>query len=78
MDSDKCIGCGGCVAKCPQGALGLVTEFIDLEDQTVAAIKEEHRKKIKYTCVACRPETNQTPCVLACEVQAVWCVWNPR
>ncbi len=50
IDSDKCNGCGKCVEKCPQKALKLVTEFIDLEDKTVAAIREEHRKKIKYTC----------------------------
>ncbi len=37
VDSDKCIGCGKCVEVCPQKALVLVTEFIDLEDKTVAA-----------------------------------------
>jgi Fe-S-cluster-containing hydrogenase component 2 len=49
-----------------------------LEDKTVAAIKEEHRKKIRYTCQACKPETNQAPCVLACPSNAIKCVWNPR
>jgi Fe-S-cluster-containing hydrogenase component 2 len=78
VDSDKCSGCGTCIDKCPQNALQLVSEFIDLEDKTVAAIKEAHRKKIKYTCTACKPETNQTPCVLACESKAVRCVWNPH
>jgi ferredoxin len=47
VDSDKCNGCGKCVKVCPQKALVLVTEFIDLEDKTVAAVSEEHRKKIK-------------------------------
>jgi len=78
IDSDKCIGCGKCVQKCPQAALQLETEFIDLEDKTVAAVTEEHRKKIKYTCASCKPESNLTPCVLACEAKAVKCVWNPR
>jgi hypothetical protein len=55
-----------------------VTEFIDLEDMTVAAIKEEYRKKIHYTCLSCKPETLLPPCVLACEAKAVWCVWNPK
>jgi NAD-dependent dihydropyrimidine dehydrogenase PreA subunit len=78
IDSDKCIGCGVCVKQCPQGALQLEEEFIDLEDKTVAAVTEEHRKKIKYTCSACKPENNNTPCVLACETKAIKCSWNPR
>ena len=78
VDSDKCSGCGKCVEGCPQKALVLVTEFIDLEDKTVAAVSEEHRKKISYTCATCKPESNQTPCVLACESKALKCVWNPR
>jgi Fe-S-cluster-containing hydrogenase component 2 len=78
VDSDKCSGCAKCVQLCPQGALALVTEFIDLEDKTVAAIKDEHRKKIRYTCACCKPETNKTPCVLACESKALTCVWVSR
>ena len=78
VDSDKCNGCGKCVEVCPQKALVLVTEFIDLEDKTVAAISEEHRKKIRYTCGTCKPETGQTPCVLACNLKAIKCIWNPK
>jgi Fe-S-cluster-containing hydrogenase component 2 len=78
VDSDKCSGCGKCVEVCPQKALVLVTEFIDLEDKTVIAISEEHRKKISYTCQACKPESNQTPCVLACDSKAIKCVWNQK
>jgi len=73
-----CSGCGKCVEICPQKALELVTEFIDLEDKTVAAVSEGHRKKIRYTCQACKPENGTTPCVLACPSKAVKCVWNPR
>jgi Fe-S-cluster-containing hydrogenase component 2 len=78
VDSDKCSGCGRCLEACPQKALAFEIEFVDLEDRSVAAVKETHRKKIKYTCAACEPETNQTPCVLACESKAISCVWNPR
>ena len=78
IDSDRCSGCGKCIQKCPEKALKLETEFIDLEDKIVAAVAEEHRKKIKYTCAACKPESGSTPCVLACEAKAVKCVWNPR
>jgi len=66
------------VEVCPQKALVLVTEFIDLEDKTVAAISEEHRKKIRYTCGTCKPETGQTPCVLACNWKAINCICNPK
>ncbi len=78
VDSDKCNGCGKCTVQCPQNALELQTEFIDLEDKTVAAVVEEHRKKIKYTCSSCKPEINQAPCVLACPTKALKSVWNPR
>jgi Fe-S-cluster-containing hydrogenase component 2 len=78
VNSDLCNGCAKCVSSCPQKALELITEFIDLEDKTVAAVSEEHRKKIRYTCQACKPENNQTPCVLACPYEAIKCVWNPR
>jgi Fe-S-cluster-containing hydrogenase component 2 len=78
IDSDKCSGCGKCIQNCPQKALLIETEFIDLEDKTVAAVKEEHRKKIRYTCDTCKPEQNQTPCVLACASKAIRCIWNPK
>ncbi|NLF88705.1 4Fe-4S dicluster domain-containing protein [Candidatus Bathyarchaeota archaeon] len=78
VDSDKCSGCRKCVIACPEKALELVTEFIDLEDKTVAAIAEEHRKKIRYTCTGCKPETQQTPCISACPSSAISIVWNPR
>ncbi len=78
IDSDKCSGCGKCAQACPQTALKLITEFIDLEDKTVAAVSEEHRKKIRYTCGTCKPERNQTPCVIACSSKAIKCIWNPK
>lgn len=77
IDSDKCNGCRKCVEKCPQGALEMVTEFIDLEDKTVAAVSEAHRKKISYTCAECKPQENKTPCVLACPQGAIKCIWKP-
>jgi len=66
------------VQSCPEKALELVIEFIDLEDKAVAAVSEEHRKKIRYTCQTCKPETGEAPCVLACTTKAIKCVWNPR
>ncbi len=78
VDSDKCNGCHKCVEKCPQKALEIVTEFIDLEDKNVPAVTESHRKKIRYTCASCKPETNTTPCVLACPDKAIRCVWQSQ
>jgi NAD-dependent dihydropyrimidine dehydrogenase PreA subunit len=77
IDDDRCDGCGDCVENCPQGALEIVTELIDLEDKAVAAVAEEHRRKIRYTCASCKPETGWTPCVLSCKSGAVGCVWKP-
>ena len=77
IDSAKCDGCGECIKKCPQNALEMITEMIDLEDKTVAAVTELHRKKIRYTCAACKPEENKTPCVLVCKQSAIRCVWKP-
>jgi Fe-S-cluster-containing hydrogenase component 2 len=66
------------VEACPQSALELVTMLIDLDDKTVAAVTEQQRKNIKYTCSSCKPETGKAPCVLACAEDAIKCVWNPR
>ena len=76
IDADKCSGCGKCVEKCPKSALELEAIFIDLEDKTVALVTEEHRKKLKYTCASCKPETNNAPCVLVCEAKAINCTWK--
>jgi Fe-S-cluster-containing hydrogenase component 2 len=78
VDSEKCDGCSKCVEQCPRNALELVTVMIDLEDKLVAAVTEENRKKIKYTCSPCKPEINTTPCVSACKKKAITCTWNPE
>jgi Fe-S-cluster-containing hydrogenase component 2 len=78
IDAERCNGCCKCVERCPQNALELATMIADLEDKLVAAVTEEHRKKIKYTCSPCKPESKRTPCVLACEQKAITCTWNPE
>jgi Fe-S-cluster-containing hydrogenase component 2 len=78
IDSEKCDGCGDCIKKCPQNALKMEAMFIDLEDKMVAAVTEEHRKKIKYTCSPCKPESYSTPCIKACSQNAVNCIWKPK
>ena len=76
VDTDKCTGCGKCVKECPESALQMETMLIDLEDNIVASVTEEHRKKIKYTCACCKPEKNVAPCVLVCESKAIGCTWK--
>lgn len=78
VDSDKCDGCGKCIKACPTKAVHLESVFIDLEDKTIAAVKEEERKKIKYTCAPCKPEANSTPCKRACEKKAINCMWKAQ
>jgi ferredoxin len=78
IDSDKCTGCGKCIQKCPQSALQMETVFVDLEDKTVASVKDEQRKKIKYTCAPCKPESDRTPCALSCESKAIVCAWKTQ
>ncbi len=78
LDTDKCNGCGKCVKQCPKSALCLETILVDLEDKTVASVTDEHRKKIKYTCFACKPESNRSPCVLSCNRKAISCTWKTR
>jgi hypothetical protein len=48
--------------------------LIDLEDKTVAVVKEEYRKKVKYTCAKCESELNTSPCVQYCSKKAVKCI----
>jgi Fe-S-cluster-containing hydrogenase component 2 len=78
IDAEKCDGCSKCVEQCPQSALEMATLLVDLEDKTVAAVTEHHRRNIKYTCSSCKPESKRAPCVLACPRRAIKCVWNSR
>jgi Fe-S-cluster-containing hydrogenase component 2 len=76
IDTEKCDGCGACVEVCPPGVLEIKTMMIDLDDVIVAAVTEEHRKKIKYSCAPCKPE-QKPPCVEACNRAAIVHAWKP-
>jgi len=77
VDTDKCNSCGRCVEVCPRGVLEMRTVTADLEDLLVAAVTEEHRKKIKYSCAPCNPE-KKPPCVFVCEQRAISHTWKPK
>ena len=73
IDAEKCNGCSKCVEECPQRALELGSVMVDLEEKLVATVAEEYRRKIKYNCSPCKPETRKAPCVLVCEKEAIGC-----
>ena len=56
INTGLCAGCEakGCQAACPAGVLE--TGEDDYGD-VVATVREEHRKKVKYSCAPCKPVT---------------------
>ena len=74
IDTDRCNGCGACVAACPAKVLAMITD--DYED-VVPAVTEEHRRRIKYSCAPCKPVhgRKELPCVAACEPEAIVHSW---
>ncbi|MFH1862549.1 MAG: 4Fe-4S dicluster domain-containing protein [bacterium] len=76
IDTDNCLQCSAhpCISACPVGALAIITD--DYDDQ-VAAVADEHRKKIKFSCAPCKPDVNRPPlpCVAACPQDAILHSW---
>lgn len=69
-DTEKCDGCGKCVEVCPANILAVgEDEYDPFNEEPVIKVKEEERKKIRYSCAGCRPGYGETPppCVVACE-----------
>ena len=77
IDTDKCNGCGKCAEACPYKVLETVPNEFDIEGNPMAVVREEHRKKIKYSCAPCKPVAveRKLPCVLACEPKAIEHSW---
>ena len=76
IDTDKCIECAGrpCAVACPESVLEII---VDDYDDTVAAVREEHGKKIKYSCAPCKPSSGGRvlPFVEACKQGAITHSW---
>lgn len=76
IDTDHCLECShhGCVSACPAHLFEII---VDDYDDEVAAIREEHRKKLKYDCGPCKPVTDRPPlpCVSACTAGAITHSW---
>ena len=62
IDTDKCDGCGQCVSVCPASALEVgEDEYDPFREELVAKVREEERKKIRYSCVPCQPGFGDEP-----------------
>ena len=76
IDTDKCVSCEdhGCAPACPAQVLQII---VDDYDDEVAAIAEDHRKKIKYSCAVCKPDRDrpELPCLVACKPGAIAHSW---
>ncbi|MFX1573386.1 MAG: 4Fe-4S binding protein [Promethearchaeota archaeon] len=78
IDTDRCNSCGKCTEACPEGVLEMAENELDpLEEDLVAIVNEEHRKKIKYSCAPCKPVSGvrELPCVQACDANAISHSW---
>jgi ferredoxin len=72
--TEKCNGCGACVEMCPTHVLEVgEDEFDPFSEEQVACVKDEKRKKIRYTCAPCKPGfgAEPTPCVAVSEPGAI-------
>ena len=76
IDQDKCAACGGkpCIPACPPSVL---IEEEDPYGESVAAVDDRKRKKIKYECMGCKPTADRPPlpCVSACPFGAIVHSW---
>jgi Fe-S-cluster-containing hydrogenase component 2 len=76
IDTDRCIECEhhGCVAACPENVIEIIE---DDYDDNVAAVVEDHRKRIKYSCAPCKPDRDRPPlpCLETCTPGAITHSW---
>ncbi|NWF93313.1 MAG: 4Fe-4S binding protein [Syntrophaceae bacterium] len=74
IDTDRCNGCGKCANVCPAKILEIGPDEIDVSrEESVAFIKHEERKKIRYACAPCKPGYGRKPpaCVEVCQPGAI-------
>lgn len=76
IDQNRCASCGGkpCVGACPASVL---VEEQDPYGESVAAVDDRKRRKLKYECMACKPRAERPPlpCAAACPAGAIGHSW---
>ena len=78
IDTERCDGCGDCVAACPASIFEVGEDPFDpFRDEPVAIVTEAQRNKIKYSCAQCKPEHDRPPlpCREACGPNAISHSW---
>ena len=74
LDTALCNGCGDCVPACPSGVLEII---LNDYDEQVAAVTDDQRRKLKYSCAPCKPVSDRPvlPCVAVCKPAAIRHSW---
>ena len=72
IDTDRCDGCGKCVAACPEGIFEVAPDDYDEE---VARVKDELVKKLGYLCPGLSRCAAQQNCHVVCEKEAISHTW---
>lgn len=78
LNTDLRNGCRKCVEACPADILDVGEDQNDpLNEDEAAFVREEERKKIKYTCGPCQPPKDRPPlpCTAACDQDAIEHSW---
>jgi ferredoxin len=73
IDTDRCDGCGECVAACPKGVFEVA---LDDYDNMVARVKEDLSRSLSYVCPGYeRCQYLQVNCHSACARDAISHTW---
>jgi Fe-S-cluster-containing hydrogenase component 2 len=79
IDTEKCSGCGDCMAACPASVFTIADE--DPSDpmrySPVAVVEGDRSKRLKYECNPCKPSALRPPlpCIEACRAGAISHSW---